>query len=1250
MKTTPARRSSDEAVDSALARLVDDLIRRMQEGSPIDPSEFAAGDPRRAEQIRQLLPTLEKLADLGCSLSESAGAAPPTLAEAGPSLGVLGDFQLLSEVGRGGMGIVYEAQQLSLRRRVALKVLPFAAVSDPKQLQRFQVEAQAAAQLHHTNIVPVFGVGCERGVHYYAMQFIEGGTLARVISELCRLDGSGSSDEPQDGAVSALAESLASGRLVADGPRPADDTPTATYTPSPAPVAAPARDRSPTSRASSTTSSARGRPFFHNVAQLGIQAAEALEHAHQQGVLHRDIKPSNLLIDARGRLWVTDFGLARLQSDSSLTMTGDILGTLRYMSPEQALAKRVVIDHRTDIYSLGATLYELATLHSVFETDDRQELLRQVAFAEPRPLRKVNSAVPRELETIVLKAMAKDPSGRYATAQELADDLERFLDFKPIKAKPPSLPERLAKWSRRHTAAVWSAMAVLTLAVLGLSAGILMINRQKAETETARDEFKWQSYVQLVNAAYRRASDGEIEQAELLLFDCPRDLRGWEWHHVLRLCRRDRLTFRGHGQSVNALAISPDGTWVASASGIPWTDASPKDPAEVRFWDAESGREWRDNIQLTGAIQSLALTPDGRRLAVGGGYYRDAEWREGHPESRLSLWDVQTGGKLWEAEAEPDITVMSVSFLDGGKTLAAGYGWKDSKEVRGYVKFWDVSGEGVAELPNRFPGPVGGGRLAVHPDGRWVALAGVNGVEIWDRKEQIRLKAPTDDELWTFQVTFSPDGKWLASGGFDKVVRVWDTETWETPRELRGHRGFIRGLAFSHDSRTLASTGEDLAVWIWDVEAGKERGVFHGHTFRAVFDVAFFPGDRQLASAGEDWAVKIWDLAGLPVAFRGHEGWVSGVALHRDGRRVATESNSQDIRAAGGEFKLSDGKTRVWDPETGREEASGPLGMVSDYGPWGRVGVHYAVSPDRRWFAVGDPPNGVQIYETEPRRFVANVARELRPDGNIAFSADGKRLATTAALTVKLWDVETGREVFTLHGHGAYVICMAFSPGGASSDRLVSGSIDQTARVWDATPLTEDALREWEASWLVRRLFLRFPLKSELIEHLRNDPDLDEPLRAAALDAAEWAVRWEQPNRLATASAQITYYPDGSSQDYLRAVSLAEGALQLRRDAPQVEPVDARIRTALGIALYRVGRYAEARDHLLWADSHRKEPIPATGAFLAMTYHRLGEHDKARARLARTREELRSYRQSDKPTTQSFLKEAEALVEPRATK
>src|SRR5262249_35297607 len=282
----------------------------------------------------------------------------------------------------------------------------FAAAMDAKQLQRFKNEAQAAAGLQHQHIVPVYAVGVERGVHYYAMQFIDGQSLAALIAERRRTCGEKAPPGPE---------------------------PTGPYPP------APGGGQTAAVAALSTEPSMRSPAFLRTVAELGRQAAEALEHAHQLGVIHRDIKPGNLLLDGRGNLWVTDFGLAHCQSQAGLTLSGDLVGTLRYMSPEQALAKRVVVDHRTDIYSLGATLYELLTLEPAFAGSDREELLRQIAFEGPKPPRRYNKAIPADLETIVLKVLAKNPAERYATAQEVADDLRRFLEHKPIQARRPSL-------------------------------------------------------------------------------------------------------------------------------------------------------------------------------------------------------------------------------------------------------------------------------------------------------------------------------------------------------------------------------------------------------------------------------------------------------------------------------------------------------------------------------------------------------------------------------------------------------------------------------------------------------------------------------------------------------------------------------------------------------------------------------------------------------------------------------------------
>jgi tetratricopeptide (TPR) repeat protein/serine/threonine protein kinase len=426
-------------------RVLEGYLAELEGGAPPHRDELLARHPDLAELLAEYLDKLDQLHEAAAGLRAAPDGAELPLAPLGEH-GRLGDFDILREVGRGGMGVVYEAEQVSLGRRVALKVLPFAATLDPRQLQRFHNEARAAAGLHHTNIVPVHAVGCERGVHYYAMQFIEGHTLADFIAH-------------QRGASPSQVLTVAEGEGVASA-----------TTVSPA--------------AQATSAAPRDAAYFRRVAEWGIQAAEALDCAHTLGIVHRDVKPANLMVDAANRVWVTDFGLAQVQSDARLTMTGDLVGTLRYMSPEQALAKRTVIDHRTDVYSLGATLYELLTLRPAFSGTDRQELLRQIAFEEPLPPRRVNRAVPTELETVILKALEKNATERYATAKELADDLRCWLEDRPIRARRPSLAQRARKWSRRHRPlAIGLAVALAASAVLAVGAGLW---HQWRQTQTER--------------------------------------------------------------------------------------------------------------------------------------------------------------------------------------------------------------------------------------------------------------------------------------------------------------------------------------------------------------------------------------------------------------------------------------------------------------------------------------------------------------------------------------------------------------------------------------------------------------------------------------------------------------------------------------------------------------------------------------------------------------------------------------------
>ena len=356
------------------------------------------------------------------------------------------------------MGVVYEAEQLTLGRRVALKVLPSAASLDPRQCQRFQVEAQAAALLHHEHIVPIFGIGSDEGIHYYAMQFIDGRSLADVIREL---------------RLRACAGMFEAEHLTLDlGPTRIHGEP---LLPPP----------------QSSGSISNNRRHFEMTAQLGLQAALALEHAHEIGVIHRDIKPSNLLIDTRGHLWVADFGLARLpQEDHDLTRTGDLVGTLRYMSPEQVRNEQGGVDARTDIYGLGVTLYELLTLNPAFTARNRHELTRRILDEEPTSPRRCNPSIPRDLETIILKAMEKEPSDRYASARELADELRRFLDDQPIQARRPSILDRSAKWSRRHRTVVIASTTAL-LVTLTISTAALWEAKRRTDAALEDSRVAW---------------------------------------------------------------------------------------------------------------------------------------------------------------------------------------------------------------------------------------------------------------------------------------------------------------------------------------------------------------------------------------------------------------------------------------------------------------------------------------------------------------------------------------------------------------------------------------------------------------------------------------------------------------------------------------------------------------------------------------------------------------------------------------
>jgi serine/threonine protein kinase len=497
--------------DPRVIEALDQYLAALESGEKVNRQAFLARHPEIAAPLAECLDGIEALHGVQAEQKRSEGSGlrteeKQTLSlQSSPSPAPLGDFQIVREIGRGGMGVVYEAVQLSLGRRVALKVLPFAAGLEAKQLQRFKTEAHAAAQLHHTNIVPVYAVGVERGLHFYAMQLIQGTDLAEFITAV------------------RLEEARLRGQPVSAAPEQPKGAPSGPW-PSPAGAEAAPTDTVPSNLRArlSTERSRHPMTFYRTLARLVAQAAEGLDYAHGMGVIHRDVKPANLLVDERANVWLTDFGLAQLHTEVGVTQTGDLVGTLRYMSPEQASGRRFQIDHRTDVYSLGATLYELLTLQPIFDGTDRQTLVLQILYEEPRPPRSVDPTIPAELETIVLKALHKAPDDRYATARELADDLERFLRDEPIWARRATMLQRGRKWLRRHPAVpIAGTVLLVLLSACSLVAAWLVRGEQEKAQHAYQQERQRAREAEARFQLARRSVDSLIQLAEQELADNP---------------------------------------------------------------------------------------------------------------------------------------------------------------------------------------------------------------------------------------------------------------------------------------------------------------------------------------------------------------------------------------------------------------------------------------------------------------------------------------------------------------------------------------------------------------------------------------------------------------------------------------------------------------------------------------------------------------------------------------------------------
>jgi WD40 repeat protein/serine/threonine protein kinase len=989
--------------------------------------------------------------DAWAARSEAEEAPEAATAPAPPRRSV-GEFELLSRIGRGGMGVVYRAWQPSLGRQVALKLLLKAG--DAKAEARFAREIRALGRVEHPNLVKVFTSGSEGEQWFYAMELVEGTDLAGVCAQLA---GSAApavgAEDWQRALTSACLESRSQEEVLSDdASRPADAP-----APPPAPDPPPAAPRA-------------GQGHLLQAVELVRQVAEAAHALHEVRVIHRDIKPGNVMVLADGRHAVLmDLGLAQLadEDEGRLTRTRQFVGTLRYASPEQVLAA-APLDRRSDVYSLGATLWELLTLRPLFGATDQtapSELMLKILSGDPERPRRLNPRVPADLEAVVLKCLEKDRTRRYATAAELAEDLGRWQRGEPVQAQPPTVRYVLGKYARRHRSALALAAALVLLALVGAGAAFYRIDAERRRAEAKAREARENLYRADMALARQAWEQADVARVLELLQGEPDDLRGPDWHSLWSFCHRDLFTLRGHDAEIPALAISPDGKTLAAGC----VDGT------VRLWDLAARRERAKLTGHTHKVLGLAFAPDGKTLASASG------------DQTVILWDPATGGRVHTLRGH-EKQVIAVAFSPDGTTLATGSADRT-------VKLWDpATGQEKATLPPHKAAVV---TLAFSPDGRLLATAGDDEtIRFWDPAAGRESSPSLRDRTGVIRsVAFAPDGKTLASGSDDTTVRLWDVAARAPLKELGRHGASAWSVAFAPDGKTLASGSLDNTVKLWDVVTRQERFTFKGHT-GGVLAVAFAPDGRTLVSAGRDQTVKGWDPAsgaGGPPLEGGHERPVTALAFSPgDGGPLVSVAQDWTVR--------------LWDPATGRALAR-PLEYPNAI-------PALAFAPDGRLFATGGRDGAIRLWEAEGAAFrergrpltghVGGVmSLAFSPDGRrlasggadgtvrlwdpargeavhdwpahdnwvfgLAFSPDGNTLASASAdRTVKLWDPATGQERARLTGHTRDVRCVAFSPAG---DRLASGGNDGTVKLWDVAARAEVATLEGHTGWVRSLVF-----------------------------------------------------------------------------------------------------------------------------------------------------------------------------------
>jgi len=1145
--------ATEDSDDFALlTRLADEFAARYRAGERPSLSEYCRRHPALAAEIRDLFPAM---AEIEQAKEDHRELAAPPAASPAPVLKQLGDFRILREIGKGGMGVVYEAEQISLGRHVALKVLPRKMLLDAKAKSRFEREFKVAAKLHHTNIVPVFGVGVHEDLPYYAMQFIQGLGLDDVLEELKLLQRDGSATTGA-GVSSRVAQNPHPSSLtsafrgtidfnVAANPPVGEATPETCVSGRPHAIGASAVEAISSvalPRLSGSGEKSRKWAFWRSVAQVGVQVADALEYAHQQGVLHRDIKPSNLLLDNRGTVWVTDFGLAKADDQRDLTHTGDILGTLRYMPPEAFEGK---FDSRADVYSLGLTLYELLALQPAFVEADRARLIKQLTTAAAPPLDRINAAIPRDLVTIIHKSVERDPAARYQTAADLAADLKHFIADEPIKARRTSSMERLWRWSRHNRGLAASLAAILFLLIVvavGTSVAALWSAKLAADAERAGDEARrrgdaerWERYRANIAAAASALQINNVTSARAALDATPVEHRNWEWLHLFHQLDLARLVLRGRDKPDAKPDAKPAYVWAVAFDPSSKLLASAADGGFIHLWNTESGKRIAALGGHKGKLAFLQFSPEGKRLVCAG-----------YDDNTLSVWDVAkslANGKSVVRHRLADAAVATLAFSPDLRYAAAGL--KSSR-----AGIWDVdTGKQVALLPGEVYYPAAA--TCFSPDGRLLAYSlADNSIHLWDMAAAKDTAVLRGHSYLAMALAFSPDGKRLVSGSAypDNTARLWNTATGEAIAVLAGHRNQVNAVAFSADGARIATGSMDQQVRLWDGHTGKLLRTCVGHT-GYVWKVLFTPDGKHMVSSSEDETLRLWRAdTGEPVAvLRGHSGPVIPVAFSPDGAMLASGSKDQSVRVwdlahekrsgvlrghtdyvydvafspDGSQVASAswDGTARLWDTETGRQtalwkHADGEIVTSVTFSHDGKQGAVTTRAKSRRKKAQGE----IVLWDVaraarRPALPILSGAWDL--DARTAFHPTRPLLATGSRDgLVHLWDTAKNVAVAELHGHEGGSGDVAFRPDVA---QLASTGKDGTVRIWDVDKHTELAVLRGHGGG-VRRV--KYSADGRLLASTGNDRTV------RIWDAQTYAELAKLPH--GSVAYGIAFSPDGS--------------------------------------------------------------------------------------------------------------------------